>query len=107
VRALTTSLKEKFGNRLYFPFELSSRRPIRPMQGYLFKLPRGFLDLFELSAGPEVRALQTCVQHEFSDNYRAADEFAAVTSRDPFAVDPALELAKNRSVAEGSDVDGH
>jgi len=92
VRALTTSLKEKFGDRLYFPFELSDRRPIRPMQGYLFKLPKAFLELFEpVSADLEVGPMQTGeVPHELGDDYRSADEFAVVTGRDPFAVDPAL-----------------
>ena len=33
------------GERPYFPFELGSR-PARPMQGYLFKLPAAFLDVF-------------------------------------------------------------
>lgn len=32
---------------LYFPFELSNR-PVRPMQGYAFKLPASFLSLFGL-----------------------------------------------------------
>ena len=31
---------------LYFPFELKSSRPMRPMQGYLFKFPSFMLELF-------------------------------------------------------------
>ena len=35
---------------LYFPFELGSR-DLRPMQGYAFKLPASFLELFPSSRG--------------------------------------------------------
>jgi len=31
---------------LYFPFELKSSRPLRPMQGYLFKLPSCMIEIF-------------------------------------------------------------
>ena len=37
---------ERYGKPLYFPFELSNKRPIRLLQGYAFKLPRRFLELF-------------------------------------------------------------
>lgn len=48
--ALTQSLQEVTGKApLYFPFELSER-PVRPMQGYAFKLPVAFLALFGLDA---------------------------------------------------------
>ena len=36
VRSLKVSLIAEVGEPLYFPFEISERRPIRPMQGYLF-----------------------------------------------------------------------
>lgn len=46
--ALTQSLQQVAGKApLYFPFELSDR-PVRPMQGYAFKLPAAFLALFGL-----------------------------------------------------------
>ncbi|MBF5093737.1 hypothetical protein F1643_03740 [Azospirillum sp. INR13] len=45
---LTQSLQQAAGKApLYFPFELSDR-PVRPMQGYAFKLPAAFLALFGL-----------------------------------------------------------
>lgn len=45
---LTGSIQKSGGMRpLYFPFELSER-PVRPMQGYAFKLPASFLALFGL-----------------------------------------------------------
>ena len=31
---------------LYFPFELKSSRPMRPMQGYLFKFPKFMIEVF-------------------------------------------------------------
>ena len=44
------------GNRpLYFPFELGSR-DLRPMQGYAFKLPASFLELFPELVGAKVVA---------------------------------------------------
>ena len=48
--SLLSELKRKYGAPLYFPFEISGGRPLRPLQGYAFKLPREFLALFpELS----------------------------------------------------------
>jgi hypothetical protein len=45
---LVDDLLNEHGKRpLYFPFELSERRPLRLLQGYGFKLPRTFVDLFE------------------------------------------------------------
>lgn len=81
------------GEPLYFPFELGQRRPLRPMQGYLFKIPRFFVELFPslkqgirlIADAPVVRAVQ-----ELGDSYRPADEETAVGQRDPFSVDPAL-----------------
>src|SRR5262245_41443890 len=46
LRALVVELERNYGKPLYFPFELSSKRPIRLLQGYAFKLPRGFLEQF-------------------------------------------------------------
>jgi predicted HNH restriction endonuclease len=44
-------LKRKYKEPLYFPFELSAKRPLRPLQGYAFKLPREFLALFPEFSG--------------------------------------------------------
>jgi predicted HNH restriction endonuclease len=44
--ALVAELKRKYGEPLYFPFEISGKRPLRPLQGYAFKLPREFVALF-------------------------------------------------------------
>lgn len=47
---------------VYFPFELSER-PVRPLQGYAFKLPSAFVQLFDLakdaSAEPPIYRLST------------------------------------------------
>ena len=41
------STLESAGKRpLYFPFEISERREVRPMQGYAFKLPAAFVAAF-------------------------------------------------------------
>lgn len=89
VRSLTTSLRLEFGEPLYFPFELSDRRPIRPMQGYLFKLPSGFLELFGVPPTPPP-AIKAGLSPVLGDDYRIADEMSTIPRGDPFAVDPAL-----------------
>jgi hypothetical protein len=90
VRSVFTSLAADVGKPLYFPFELGNR-PIRPMQGYLFKLPVGFVQLFGLEtetvAAAESKPIGTI---EFGDDYRTANEFTAIEERDPFAIDPAI-----------------
>lgn len=46
---MMTALREAVGGGpLYFPFELSESRPVRPLQGYAFKLPVAFVELFGL-----------------------------------------------------------
>lgn len=90
LRLMTDSLKKEVGQPLYFPFEMGKNRPIRPMRGYLFKLP--FLELFGLAAIPPSAPMPTVPARTdgLGEDYRAADEHVAVAERDPFAVDPAL-----------------
>lgn len=45
VHALHNALKAEVRGSLYFPFELSDR-PIRPLQGYAFKLPAAFVSRY-------------------------------------------------------------
>ncbi|MBV9924694.1 MAG: hypothetical protein JOZ96_06585 [Acidobacteria bacterium] len=81
------------GEPLYFPFELGQRRPLRPMQGYLFKLPRFFVERFpDLTKGVALGAFAPVarVVQKLGNSYRPADEATAVGQRDPFSVDPAL-----------------
>src|SRR5262245_6707564 len=47
ISKLISELTIKVGSPLYFPFEMGNARPMRPMQGYLFKLPFFFTKLFE------------------------------------------------------------
>lgn len=50
IGSLLRDLKRKYGEPLYLPFEISGKRPLRPLQGYAFKVPREFVALFsELS----------------------------------------------------------
>lgn len=92
ITVLRDSLSQEAGDPLYFPFEISSGRPIRPMQGYLFKLPRAFVDLFGIAI-PDLPGLPLPVSSRkasFGEDYRTADESIVLGERDPFAVDPAL-----------------
>lgn len=48
LQQLLERLRSKYpGRALYFPFELASR-PVRPLQGYAFKLPSTFIGSFQL-----------------------------------------------------------
>lgn len=92
IRLLKTSLEREVGEPSYFPFEIGDRRPIRPKQGDLFKLPTAFLELFGIDA-PQTTAPAESRRPSgggLGDEYRPADELAAPRERDPFAVDPAL-----------------
>lgn len=67
---------------LYFPFELS-RRPLRPLQGYAFKLPASFVNAFpSLKSGaaisPKSRTRSSILDEErvFRDAVRAIEEAA-------------------------------
>lgn len=56
---------------IYFPFELSAR-PVRPMQGYAFKLPAAFVEHFGLDAGNETGPALTIIsdRRKVSSLYR-------------------------------------
>ena len=62
------------------------------MQGYLFKLPKAFLDIFGVEAAPRAVTPRNkpSPERELGCGYREADELAALAERDPFAVDPTL-----------------
>jgi hypothetical protein len=95
-------LKDQFPRQsLYFPFQLSSRRPVRAFQGYMAKWPRDLLHVI-----PDLAALDVLAGHTrptptdpapgvtptgFGADYRRPDE-DVVTSRDrdPHSVDPNL-----------------
>jgi hypothetical protein len=91
---LRRELINEVGSPLYFPFEMGNARPMRPMQGYLFKLPAFFTKLFEELLGES--AFEKVVINDrkseslIGTKYRAADEETSVAERDPFSIDPAI-----------------
>jgi hypothetical protein len=91
IRFLKRSLAAEAGEPLYFPFETGDKRPLRPLQGYLFKLPKDFLKLF-ISEPFSVahHTIQSLSRNTLGDAYRPANELTAIAKRDPFAVDPTL-----------------
>lgn len=81
------------GSPLYFPFEMGEIRPLRPMQGYLFKLPLFFVTLFGEILGEYNKQILLVKDNNvalFGTEYRVADEEAAVAERDPFSIDPSI-----------------
>jgi hypothetical protein len=83
VRAIHDEVKARVGGPLYFPFELSDR-PIRPLQGYAFKLPADFVDAFPAlrdldgSTGAPIPAMGIEDQRRLFRQAIAAIEAAAV-----------------------------
>jgi hypothetical protein len=61
------------------------------MQGYLFKLPSGFLELFGVPpTPPPMPAIKPGSPQVLGDDYRIADEILTIQCGDPFVVDPGL-----------------
>ncbi len=102
IRGVHDRLRDRFpGQSLYFPFQLSSRRPVRAFQGYMAKWPRELLGVIPDFAALDEFAEQTrptptdpapgVSSTGFGTDYRRADE-EVVTSRnrDPHSVDPNL-----------------
>jgi hypothetical protein len=91
---LMSELAIEVGAPLYFPFEMGDIRPMRPMQGYLFKLPFFFTKLFKEFLGEfDLRSKilnDRMVEPIVGAEYRTADEDASVGERDPFSIDPAI-----------------
>ena len=90
IRTELDQLKAAHAGALYFPFEVGSKRPIRPLQGYLFKLPEFFVNMFSLTRRAGVGPSSPDGKSQIGSSYRRADESASVAQRDPFSVDPAL-----------------
>jgi hypothetical protein len=91
---LKNRLTAEVGSPLYFPFEMGDARPMRPMQGYLFKLPFFFTKLFEESLGEytfkSMMISESKIEEITGSEYRTADEETSVGERDPFSIDPAI-----------------
>lgn len=76
----------------YFPFAFSKLRDIRPLQGYLFKLPYFFVELFasNLLKWNRTQVAEQSITSSFGGEYRFADEEKSVGALDPFSRDPSL-----------------
>lgn len=100
VRAARDLLKDEEDRSLYFPFEISDKRPLRPTQFYLTKMPALLVDAIpELAVAGARPAAGTNIAREsvflgsalgLGLDFAPADEAAATSERDPFAVDPSL-----------------
>ena len=99
IRVKLDQLKAAHGGPLYFPFEVGSKRPMRPLQGYLFKLPRFFIDMFSLTPRVPAGRSRPDGGPQVGSAYRRADESASEAKRDPFLVDPALVERASRAHA--------
>jgi hypothetical protein len=94
ISKLINELTVEVGSPLYFPFEMGNARPMRPMQGYLFKLPFFFTKLFEEFLGEyafkSMMINDSSIERIVGTEYRTADEETSVGERDPFSIDPAI-----------------
>jgi hypothetical protein len=88
IKSMLAGLRASVGSPLYFPFEEGGSRPIRALQGYLFKLPAEFVNHFPKLASRVTDLLPQVPTQEIGADYRPADESTAVGQRDPFEVDP-------------------
>jgi len=89
-----SALQARHKGALYFPFEKGEKRPTRGTQGYLFKLPRFFVDEFavlrdSLTGENSTKAPTPTSETEFGTPYREADEDTAVAPSTPGTADPA------------------
>ncbi len=95
LQAVRDELLDSHGSPLYYPFELSSKRPLRTAQGYLFKLPAQAVSAFPTLLGAahaEGTSFSSTSQDpsQVGTSYRSEDENSATSERDPFSVDPAV-----------------
>lgn len=75
----------------YLPFAFSEKRPLRPSQGYLTRWPNSIDAVLGLPDVEPIPLGKSATQGaELGQAYSPADEFAAVATRDPFEVDPAV-----------------
>jgi hypothetical protein len=90
IRSKALALEKSVGAPLYMPFEIRGARPLRPMQGYLFKLPSFFVSLFGLPTPARSQRRSADSESPHGASYREADEVTNVAAYDPFTVDPTL-----------------
>lgn len=96
LQAIYDDLLDRNGRPLYYPFELSTKRPVRTAQGYLFKLPAEVVAVFpslvdtvanEDGFSPAPTRMSPA---NLGAAYRAENEELTTSERDPFSVDPAV-----------------
>ena len=103
-------LKEDHGGAVYFPFEVSEKRPLRPLQGYAFKVPREFVEMFpELSS-----AADDLVQEVLAEGAsrvlsgraqtRAGQGFGLTTEQNQAVESRAMEAAREFFEGEGFEL---
>ncbi|HET6230252.1 MAG TPA: hypothetical protein VFE05_09300 [Longimicrobiaceae bacterium] len=114
LQELTARLKAEQKGAIFFPFALSHKRPPRPSQGYLFKVPDEFVRLFPslaeaagvskevvyaIGAGTSTPVAKRAVREPrpttyqpspLGRPYQAADEAASRTEINLFPVDPSV-----------------
>lgn len=93
IRSGLQELESEHGRPLYFPFESGAKRPIRPLQGYLFKLPAFFVDLFPQLRPKTVYSAAPAsgkVSEPVGSDYRRPNEETTIGAADPFSIDPTI-----------------
>lgn len=95
ITAVHAQLQETHRRPLYFPFAISSRRPLRPTQFYMTKWPIALLDAIPGLKGQvgSMRAKapeESPASSELGLPFAEVDEETEVAPPDPFTVDPAV-----------------
>ncbi len=102
IREVWTALRSRVNGPIFFPLELSDKRPLRPTQFYLTKVPvalvlatpqlLGAANVADQAnpSGPGTPPVATALAGPLGLPFDPADEDAASSERDPFTVDPAV-----------------
>lgn len=98
ITSILETLTERHGRPLYYPFEVSKKRPVRLLQGYAFKLPAAFVKTFlsaeELPPAVDRIAGSRHMAGVIGREYRTANPVSgrrtSVYEVDPDAVDRGL-----------------
>jgi predicted RNA-binding protein with PUA-like domain len=102
IRAIHTGLAAAATAALYFPFELSTKRAMRPTQFYLTKLPREVVALFPVLQGaaeegarttlspavPRPPVRQAAASGELGMDYQSPPAGEGTSRSEPFSPDP-------------------
>ena len=106
------------GQPIYFPFQLSERRPVRAFQGYLTKFPHAVVALLPqlaevdrvASRTPRTSArpapTTTRGRQGVGSEYRPAHPRARTAQREPFSVDPEIPSGSSSRGARRTQYSG-